>query len=59
MQAVTRVKLEQASKVKLRMPPRLRDGEGHTFWEETGASLLIAFRNPEKWITCHYGVYGE
>jgi hypothetical protein len=35
LQAVTRVKLEQASKVKSRMPTRLRNGEGHTVREET------------------------
>ena len=37
MQAVTRLKLEQASKVKLWMPTRLRYGEGCTGREETGA----------------------
>ena len=37
MQAVTRVKLEQASKVKSWMPTRLRNGEGRTDREETGA----------------------
>jgi hypothetical protein len=37
LQAVTRVKLEQASKVKSWMPTRLRNGEGHTDREETGA----------------------
>ena len=37
MQAVTRVKLEQASKVKSWMPTRLRNGEGCTDREEPGA----------------------
>ena len=37
MQAVTRVKLEQASKVKMWTPTRLRNGEGSTGREETGA----------------------
>src|SRR5205085_9890010 len=35
LQAVTRVKLEQASKVKLWMPTRLLTGEGRTNGEET------------------------
>ena len=35
MQAVTRVKLEQASKVKSWMPTRLTNGEGCTGREET------------------------
>ncbi len=37
MQAVTRVKLEQASKVKSWMPTRLTNGEGCTGREETRA----------------------
>ena len=37
MQAVTRLKLEQASKVKMWMPTRLRNGEGCTDREETRA----------------------
>jgi len=37
LQAVTRVKLEQASKVKMWTPTRLRIGEGSTDREETGA----------------------
>ena len=37
MQAVTRLNLEQAPKVKLWMPTRLRNGEGCTDREETGA----------------------
>jgi len=37
LQAVTRLKLEQASKVKLWMPTRLRNGEGCTDREETRA----------------------
>ncbi len=37
MQAVTRVKLEQASKVKLWTPTRLTNGEGCTGREETPA----------------------
>ena len=42
MQAVTRVKLEQASKVKMRTPTRLRNGEGRTDREEArrGSALL-------------------
>ena len=39
MQAVTRVKLEQASKVKMWMPTRLRNGEGRTGREEPGAGV--------------------
>ena len=39
MQAVTRVKLEQASKVKMRMPTRLRNGEGRAGREETNKHL--------------------
>jgi hypothetical protein len=35
LQAVTRVKLEQASKVKMWTPTRLRNGEGCTGGEET------------------------
>jgi len=35
LHAVTRVKLEQASKVKLWMPTRLLNGEGCTNREET------------------------
>ena len=37
MQAVTRVKLEQASKVTMWMPTRLKNGEGCTGREETRA----------------------
>ena len=37
MQAVTRVKLEQASKVKMWTPTLLRNGEGCTDREETRA----------------------
>jgi hypothetical protein len=37
LQAVTRVKLEQASKVKMWTPTRLRNGEGCTDREETRA----------------------
>jgi hypothetical protein len=37
LQAVTRVKLEQASKVKMWTPTRLRNGEGSTGREESGA----------------------
>lgn len=37
MQAVTRVKLEQASKVKMWTPTRLRNGEGSMDREETRA----------------------
>ena len=40
MQAVTRGKLEQASKVKLRMPIPLRLGEGRAGREETGQHLF-------------------
>jgi hypothetical protein len=36
LQAVTRVKFEQASKVKMWMPTRLRYGEGCMDREETG-----------------------
>jgi len=35
LQAVTRVKLEQASKVKSWMPTRQLIGEGRANWEET------------------------
>ena len=42
MQAVTRVKLEQASKVKMWTPTRLRNGEGCMDREETrrGSALM-------------------
>ena len=42
MQAVTRVKLEQASKVKMWMPTRLQTGEGRADREEPwrGNALL-------------------
>ena len=39
MQAVMRMKLEQASKVKMRMPTRLRIGEGRAGREETNKHL--------------------
>ena len=45
MQAVTRVKLEQASKVKMWMPTRLRYGEGRTDREETGAGERYSATN--------------
>lgn len=37
MQAVTRVKLEQASKATMWMPTRRNSGEGRADWEEPGA----------------------
>ena len=40
MQAVTRVKLEQASKVTMWMPTRLKNGEGWTGREETNTHLI-------------------
>jgi len=40
LQAVTRVKLEQASKVKSWMPTRLLTGEGCTNGEETDKHLF-------------------
>ena len=40
LQAVTRVKLQQASKVKLWMPTRLLTGEGRTNGEETDKHLF-------------------
>jgi hypothetical protein len=40
LQAVTRVKLEQASKVKLWMPTRLLTGEGRADREETDKHLF-------------------
>lgn len=40
MQAVTRVKLEQASKVKMWMPTRLRNGEGRAGREEINKHLF-------------------
>ena len=40
LQAVTRVKLEQAPKVKLWMPTRLLTGEGCTNREETDKHLF-------------------
>ena len=40
LQAVTRVKLEQASKVKLWMPTRLLTGEGRADREETDTHLF-------------------
>ena len=39
-QAVTRVKLEQASKVKMWMPTRLLTGEGRADREETDTHLF-------------------
>ena len=45
MQAVTRVKLEQASKVKSWMPTRLRNGEGCTDREETRAGTRNSATN--------------
>jgi hypothetical protein len=39
LQAVTRVKLEQASKVKMWTPIRLRNGEGRAGREETNKHL--------------------
>ena len=39
MQAVTRVKPEQASKVKMRTPTLLFDGEGRAVKEETDEHL--------------------
>ena len=39
MQAVTRVKLEQASKVTMWMPTRLKNGEGRAGREETNKHL--------------------
>ena len=49
MQAVTRVKFEQASKVKLWMPIRPRGGEGCTGREEPGAGArqLVNQRAPD------------
>ena len=41
MQAVTRVKLEQASKVKMWMPTRLRNGEGRAGREETNGTCPV------------------
>ena len=40
MQAVTRVKLEQASKVTMWMPTRLKNGEGRADREETNTHLF-------------------
>ena len=45
MQAVTRVKFEQASKVKLWMPTRPRGGEGCTGREEPGAGARHSSTN--------------
>ena len=45
MQAVTRVKLEQASKVKMWMPTRLRNGEGCTDREESGDGIRLSSTN--------------
>jgi hypothetical protein len=45
LQAVTRVKLEQASKVKMWMPTRLRNGEGGTDREEPGAGVRHSATN--------------
>ena len=39
MQAVTRVKLEQASKIMMWMPTRLKNGEGRAGREETNKHL--------------------
>ena len=40
MQAVTRVKLEQASKVTMWVPTRLKNGEGRADREETNKHLF-------------------
>jgi hypothetical protein len=40
LQAVTRVKLEQASKVMMWMPTRLKNGEGRAGREETNKHLF-------------------
>ena len=45
MQAVTRVKLEQASKVKMWTPIRLRNGEGCTDREATRAGTRNSATN--------------
>ena len=42
MQAVTRVKLEQASKAAMWMPTRRKSGEGRADWEEPGAGARQA-----------------
>ncbi len=47
MQAVTRVKLEKASKVKLWMPTRLLTGEGRANREETDARTCLVRRGSE------------
>ena len=46
-QAVTRVKLEQASKVKSWLPTRLRYGEGRADREETGKCTCLVHRGSE------------
>lgn len=48
MQAVTRVKLEQASKVKMWMPTRLTNGEGRAGREETDKHLFPVHRGSEN-----------
>ena len=45
MQAVTRVKLEQASKVKMWMPTRLHNGEGCTDREEAERGSALKHTN--------------
>ena len=45
MQAVTRVKLEQASKVTMWTPTRHENGEGSTDREETGAGTRNSATN--------------
>jgi hypothetical protein len=45
LQAVTRVKLEQASKVKSWMPTRVRNGEGRKDREEPGAGTRNSATN--------------
>ena len=40
MQAVTGVKLEQASKVMMWMPTRLKNGEGRAGMEQTNTHLI-------------------
>ena len=47
LQAVTRVNLEQASKVKMWMPTRLRYGEGRADREETEESTCWVRRGSE------------
>jgi hypothetical protein len=51
LQAVTRVKLEQASKATMWTPTRPIDGEGRANWEEPGAGARYSITVRTSWAT--------